>query len=423
MSTNSGILEMSDEAVLSMVNPPAVEEPPAGGKPSESTQVETPSKDTPETEATSEDTPSGEPDGGNPDDEPDDQAPGDDDDPPESGEKAKETSSEAPEKDGKLDTKDTSQEGTEAGKDKQHPPDAKDQTKDDPKGSKESVASPDAKEPDYKAFYEQVLGKPLKAGGKTIELKSPDEAIQLMQMGADYTRKMQALAPQRKFLLMLENNGLLDEGKLSYLIDLDKKNPEAINKLIKDAGIDPLEIDVNAESTYREGNHRVSDKEAVFVTVVEDLQSSPTGSETLKVFNTWDHASKEVTWNNPDILSLIHTQRESGVYDRISTEIDRRKTLGQIPTNVPFLQAYKQIGDELAASGSFDDLVQAKPPVQTDKTPVPVATQVQKPKPAVKNSDKVNAASQTRSSPKKAESKVNPLSMSDADFEKQFVNR
>lgn len=411
MSTNSGILEMSDEAVLSMVNPPAVEEPPAGGEPSESTQVETPNVDTPETEATPEDTPSGEPVGGNPDE------------PPESGEKAKETSSEAPEKDVKLDTKDTSQEGTEAGKDKQTPSAAKDQTKVDPKGSNENVNSPAAKEPDYKAFYEQVLGKPLKAGGKSIELKSPDEAIQLMQMGADYTRKMQALAPHRKFLLMLENNGLLDEGKLSYLIDLDKKDPGAIKKLIKDAGIDPLEIDVNAESTYREGNHRVSDKEAVFVTVVEDLQSSPTGSETLKVFNTWDHASKEVTWNNPDILSLIHTQRESGVYDRISTEIDRRKTLGQIPTNVPFLQAYKQIGDELAASGSFDDLVQAKPPVQTDKTPVPVATQVQKPKPAVKNSDKVTAASQTRSSPKKAESKVNPLSMSDADFEKQFVNR
>lgn len=59
---------------------------------------------------------------------------------------------------------------------------------------------------------------------ETIELRDSSEAVQLMQKGANYTRKMQDIAPHRKVLLMLENNGLLDEGKLSYLIDLEKKN-------------------------------------------------------------------------------------------------------------------------------------------------------------------------------------------------------
>lgn len=57
-----------------------------------------------------------------------------------------------------------------------------------------------------------------------MQVNSVDEAIQLMQMGANYTRKMQELQPHRKTLLMLENNGLLDEGKLSFLIDSDEES-------------------------------------------------------------------------------------------------------------------------------------------------------------------------------------------------------
>lgn len=43
---------------------------------------------------------------------------------------------------------------------------------------------------DYKAGYEQIMAL-TKANGKTMQVKSVEEAIQLMQMGANYTRKMQ----------------------------------------------------------------------------------------------------------------------------------------------------------------------------------------------------------------------------------------
>lgn len=290
-----------------------------------------------------------------------------------------------------------------------------------PPGSKaEGQTAP----PDYKAFYEKIMA-PLKANGKTIELRDPEEAIQLMQMGANYTRKMQALAPHRKMLLMLENNGLLDEGKLSYLIDLDKKNPEAIKKLIKDSGLDPLEIDLDDPKAkpYLEGNHRVSDEEATFRTVLDELSSNPEGKATLQAIQTqWDQASKEVLWKQPDVMSLIHQQRENGIYDRIVTELERQRSLGQIPPNVPFLHAYKAIGDQLAAAGGFDDLVKPAPFQSHQQQPAqaaPVATTVARPKPAAANGDKVSAASPTRSTPRKAETTVNPLALSDDEFMKQ----
>ena len=287
----------------------------------------------------------------------------------------------------------------------------------DPAGSKtEGSDTP----PDYEGFYKQIMA-PLKANGKTIDLKTPQEAIQLMQMGANYTKKMQAIQPYRKVLMMLENNGLLDEGKLSFLIDIEKKNPEAIKKLIQDAGIDPLEIDTSTEPTYREGNHRVTDEEAAFVSVLEDLRSTQEGTDTLQTINSqWDQASKEVLWKQPELMTTIHQQRANGIYDRIATEVERRRVLGAIPAQVPFLQAYKVVGDELDAAGAFRDLVQPKQaPIQQAQ---PVATRVLKPK-APANGDKVSAASPTRTTPRKAEKVINPLAMSDDDFLKQMADR
>lgn len=269
----------------------------------------------------------------------------------------------------------------------------------------------------YEEQYNRLMA-PFKANGKMITLNSPEELIQLAQMGANYTRKMQDIQPHRKVLQMLQNNGLLDEGKLSFLIDLDKKDPEAIKKLIKDTGIDPLDIDTSVEPAYKEGNHRISDEDVAFTTALEDIKSTPNGIETIQVINQWDHASKDLLWKSPDLMAVIHSQRDNGIYDRIATEIDRRKTLGIIPATVPFIQAYRVVGDELNNQGKFNDLVKPIP-----KNNQPIATRVVTPKPTVTNGTKASAASTTRSVTTSAKQLVNPLAMSDEDFLKQMNNR
>ncbi len=272
---------------------------------------------------------------------------------------------------------------------------------------------------DHEAFYKQIMA-PFKANGKTIQLKSPEEVVGLMQMGANYTRKMQDIQGHRKVLTMLENNDLLDEGKLSFLIDLDKKDPAAIQKLIKDSGIDPLDIDVTKDPSYSPGDHQVSDEEVGFRSVMEDLKSDPLGTETLStIHDTWDNASKQALWSEPAIMSAIHDQRQSGVYDLITTEMDRRRTLGLLPANTSFLMAYKTVGDEMMAELAVDE-----PPVKSEtapaseETPQVIATRAAAPKKALANGDKAAAASLTKSSPKSVKVIVNPLSMSDEDIMK-----
>lgn len=281
---------------------------------------------------------------------------------------------------------------------------------------------------DYKAFHDKMMA-PFVANGKTIQLQSVDEAIQLMQMGANYTRKMQSIAPHRKVLMMLENNGLLDEGKLSRLIDLDKKNPEAIRALVKEAGIDPLDIDVESDSTYVPGDHVVSDEAMAFQTTLDEVSSIPGGQETVRaITSSWDARSKSELWDDPSILSVIHQQRVSGVYDRVTAEIERQRTIGAIPPHVSFLDAYRVIGEHMTKAGAFNDLqgmaqAQTQAPAQ-EVIQRPVATRVASPRPAVSNSAKVGAAAPTRTAaPKRTEAFINPLAMSDDEFMKQFANR
>lgn len=281
--------------------------------------------------------------------------------------------------------------------------------------AKEKVKAKDA--PDYEGFFKRVMA-PFKANGKTIQLESPEEVIQLMQMGANYTKKMQAFQKDKKVILMLEQNGLLDENEISFYIDLKKKDPEAIKKFLKDANIDPVDIDTSGEVKYQKKSHAVSDKEANLHSAIEDLNSMEGGKETLQSINsTWDETSKKDLWDHPEILAIIHAQRSNGMYAKIETEIERRRILGQMP-NVPFLRAYKQVGDELAAKGAFQSAAKPAPSGQRPVARTPVAVRPAK-TPATKVPDnKVKAAAAPRTVSNPAKSSTNFLAMSDEDFNK-----
>lgn len=268
----------------------------------------------------------------------------------------------------------------------------------------------------YQESYTNLMA-PFTANGKTIELKTPEEARQLMQMGANYTRKMQAIAPHRKILTMLENNNLLNEANLSYLIEVSKKNPEAIKKLVKESGINPLDIDTEAESTYKPVDHSVSDVEVNFRAALEDVGSMPEGQALLQeVDATWDTESKQVLYKNPELLSVFREQKTNGVFEKISKEIEHRKILGNIPAQMPFIQAYKTVGDDLASKNAFKATTNTSVQGNTEVTAVPVAVRKVATKPPVANSKQASAASTTRTTPRKAEAFVNPLAMSDDDF-------
>lgn len=281
--------------------------------------------------------------------------------------------------------------------------------------AEEDNAAEEKDSTDYKALYEKIMA-PFKANGKMIQVSSPEEAITLMQHGANYTKKMHALKPNLKMMRALENNGLLEESKINHLIDLANKNPEAITKLIKDANIDPMDIDTNTEKAYRPRNYSVSDQEMDFHTTLEEVLSLPSGNETISMINNnWDQASKEAIYKEPQIMAIIHEQRANGIYDRIYAEVDRRRTLGTLSHTIPLIQAYKQVGDELQSSGQLVP-AQASQPVQNQSKPKVLETRTSNPRKAVSNGDKARAASPTRAAPKSSPKPFDPFSLSDEEI-------
>lgn len=224
--------------------------------------------------------------------------------------------------------------------------------------TKEEGNAEETGEIDYKAVYEKLF-KPFKANGKEISVETPEEAIALMQQGANYNKKMASLKPNLKIIKMLEKNGLLDESKLSYLIDIDKKNPNALRKLFKESDIDLYGYDAEEsdEGTYQPTQYSVPDSEMEFDTVVEELQDSPMFSKLVGTLTKeWDESSRQVINTTPEIMKVIHGHMESGIYDIIAKEVDRLNALGRIPANVSSIEAYRQVGDALDAKGAFNHL-------------------------------------------------------------------
>lgn len=270
---------------------------------------------------------------------------------------------------------------------------------------------------DYKAFYDKVMS-PLKANGKIVKLRSPEEAITLMQKGAGYTKRMQEMAPYRKAVAMLEKANLLDEDQLSFLIDIHNKNPEAIRKLLKDSNIDSLdlELDDNAKE-YVPGKNKVSDSEIQFQEAINEVLDLPNGGNTIQTCNSWDAQSKVLLGQNPQILKLLHEQMNNGIYQQVTDEVNRLISLGQIPSNIPFLQAYKIVGDNMVNN---QQITPRSPQAKTK----PIATSVgSKAKNTLNNNYKAKQASITRTNPTAPRVFKNPLAMSDEEFLKTFGRR
>ena len=194
-----------------------------------------------------------------------------------------------------------------------------------------------------------------KANGVDMQVKNPDDIIRLMQMGANYQKKMGQLKPNLKLIKMLENNELLDEARLNNLIDLSKKNPQAITKLIKESSLDPLEIDKDAPSDYQPNNYSITDKEYELDRVLDEIKTTDTFDKTINVLTKdWDAESKTTVSDNPEIISVINTHMSNGVFDQVNAVMQREKTLGKLD-GIPDVEAYRQIIEYMHKSGHIVD--------------------------------------------------------------------
>ena len=259
----------------------------------------------------------------------------------------------------------------------------------------------DNQEVDYKSIYEQVF-KPFKANGKEITPKSVEDIISLMQMGANYTKKMQLMAPMKKVVQSIDN-AKIDEQELNFLIDVSKGDKEAIKQLLIKHKIDPLEIDLDGDNTYSPRNNIASDEDVEFNDTLMDIHDSlPRIQEILN--NTWDDNSKKAILKDPRLMRALHEEVQMGRFDEVQKRLEAEKTFGR----------YKGVSDVDAYIDLVSKMEQERMKTKTQPE-TPTKTESTK-----KIPDKSKAAP-TKGKTSKSSSSLTAkdlLSMSDDEFNK-----
>jgi hypothetical protein len=270
-------------------------------------------------------------------------------------------------------------------------------------------------EVDYKAEFNRVMA-PFRAAKREIKLNNIDDARRLMQMGVDYSRKMEAMKPYQRVLQTLEKNNLLDVERLNFLIDLDKKNPDAIKKFLKDSDIDPMDLSLEDNTDYKPNDHMVAEQEVVLNEVLSDLKQTDTFDRlAIVISEEWDTASRQVLYQDPGIIRALNDNMQSGVFDQIADEMARERILGRL-TGLSDLEAYKTVGDAIQARNGWKQPATGKEP----------STEVQSSqKSGSKRSAKADelrtrrrAASSPKGTPSPGHQKVDLAKLSDEEIEK-----
>ena len=275
--------------------------------------------------------------------------------------------------------------------------------------------SPETTEFDYESAYKRV-SEPFKANGIDMQVKDPEDIVRLMQMGANYQKKMAQLKPNLKIIKILENNDLLNETKLYNLIDLSKKNPKAIAKLVKESDVDPLDIDKDVPEDYQPTDYSVSDKEYNLDEVLDDIKHTDTFNRTINVLTKeWDMDSKSTISEYPEIIRIINSHMSSGVFDKVNTVLQRDKALGKMP-GISDVDAYRQIVEFMHKNGA---LYQSSDNKGTPK----VSSKTDEKANADRNKKRKAVAPIKQTTTQKTSTDEDFLGLSDEEFMKKYATR
>lgn len=261
---------------------------------------------------------------------------------------------------------------------------------------------------DYKAAYEAIF-KPFKANGKEITPRNLDDVVKLMQMGANYTKKMQTLAPVKRAYESL-NKADIKEEDLNFLIDIHKGDVEAIKQLLQRHNIDPIDLDLESNNYKANRRNIASDEDVEFSDVLRDVDSSlPKIQEILN--NKWDETSKQKLVKDPKLLRALHEEIELGRFDEVQARVELEKTFGRY-------QGYSDLE-------AYIDVVTKMVNEQAKNVTLPNSRTENKPKTTPARIPDKSKAAPVRAKAKNQGAKMTVqdlLSMSDDDFNKLSIN-
>lgn len=277
---------------------------------------------------------------------------------------------------------------------------------------------------DYKAFYETVT-QDFKASGKTMPgVKEPEKFIKALQMATDYALKTAALKPALKRVKMLEE---VSDEDLAEMLDFKKRNPEVIKKALKEANIDPLELDMD-KVNYVPQVQMISDSEYDFRETVDELSKDAKFNDTRQlILSGLDAKSKELALTDTRVLKALHQEVVSGRIEQIQAKALELRTFGSVDSSIPDLELYAAIARQMDQNSST--ITQSNPSAVSAQVVSNTQTKQVTKEPNPELEDKRARAGIQTKPQSKVVKKYDPTKLSDDEFLKllesgaEFINR
>ena len=154
----------------------------------------------------------------------------------------------------------------------------------------------------------------LKVDGKMIPIKDLEELYTLASGGGNLTQKYQKLAKGKKSLSIMEEHNLT-EADLSLLIEARNGNKDALASLVKQSGIDTLDVTDEVDENYTPGEFIPSDESMNLKAVQDEISMDPEYATTQNVVNNlMDERSQQMLVQNPMYIKGLHMDIKSGAY-------------------------------------------------------------------------------------------------------------
>ena len=171
----------------------------------------------------------------------------------------------------------------------------------------------------------------VKANGKEYDFTIDEMKSQFGKVfgqAMDYTKKMQAMKPDRKKLDIIQQTEMTEED-LNLFASVLKGDKGAINEVIRRTGVDTLELDAE-ENKYTPKDYGRDDTTLAIKDVIDEISSDREYDTTQKILSSeWDEKSWAEMSKDPQLIRLLHTDVQSGMYGKVQPIADKLKIYGK----------------------------------------------------------------------------------------------
>lgn len=205
----------------------------------------------------------------------------------------------------------------------------------------------------------------VKANGQEYDF-SIDEMLKLVPKALDYTKKTQYIAPYRKTISAMEENGI-SQDDINLLIDMKKGNKDAIAKFLQSSEIDTFDLPEKDDINYTPQDYGIDNNQAELEEVITTLRQDQDGfTKVNEALSKFDDTSKGMLYSQPQLLLGLDDDIKSGLYDKIMPEVNKVAALDGF--NKPILEYYAMVGQRVIQQEQIKAANEAKLKQQKEQT-------------------------------------------------------